>query len=170
MTLWNSLVQGNLSRARWTLGIRGKDRWCGRWKPRGNGCRVCGNVGRIRGRERDKSERNRMSFRGRLTSLSTRGFSFLCVPASLFRYFTQLPVSENTKSVGKKKKFRPLPLFAYVTLQNGRPDKASIRRIQMIIDPPCIFLFFSLSIKKFLKSKCAIKRFKRESNNTSRYM
>lgn len=77
----------------------GNDRWCGRWNQEETDGELMATEEKQR-KERKKEgkrewERDRMSFRGRLISLSTAttmGLPVSLYPhASLFRYFAQLP-------------------------------------------------------------------------------
>lgn len=77
-----------------------------------------------------------------------RGFSFLCVRVSLFRYFaSQLPVPENSKASNSS---LPLLLFTYATLQNCTPHKWVGRWIQMSIGSSITInhVYFSSSLVK----------------------
>lgn len=149
MTIFNALIVEIHSRTResfkskvnpWHL--HSKDRWRGRWNQEETDAEFVAMQGESEGKtrkERKKERESRMSFRGRLTSLSTRRLISLCpcLFVSLFRF----PCPKIRK------------LFTYATLQNCTPHKWVGEWIQMSIPPPRydqlpIFLFFSCKKKK----------------------
>lgn len=130
----------------------GEDRWCGRWNQEETDAEFVAMQGEPEGktrkeRKKKRGRESRMSFRGRLTSLSTRLLISLCprLFVSLFRF----PTSRARKFESVKLLSPPPAIYIrdsskLYTSQVG----GWMNTDEYLYDQLCIFFFFSSEKKK----------------------